>query len=99
MTQRGQSDTIEQSADLFEEAVRKRQEASHGRNARDGKARRRAGRYPEVRGTTRHMAIEPGRIEATRRALAGFLQDKTLSPKFARLRDAAIRWLRAPPIL
>ena len=69
------------------------------RNARDGKARRRAGRYPEVRGTTRHMAIDPGRIEATRRALAGFLQDKTLSPKFARLRDAAIRWLRAPPIL
>ena len=30
LTQRGQSDTIEQSADLHSEAVRKRQEASHG---------------------------------------------------------------------
>ncbi len=69
------------------------------RDARDAKARHHAARFPEVRGETRHMAVDPGRIEATRLALGAFLQDKTLSPKFSRLRDAAIRWLRAPPIL
>ena len=71
------------------------------RNAREEKSRRRAARrgpYPVIRGATRHMTIDPGRIEATRRALADFLQDKALSPKHARLRDAAIRWLRAPPV-
>ena len=71
------------------------------RCAREGKSRRRAARasrYPVIRGATRRMTIDPGRIEATRLALAGFLQDKTLSPKFARLRDAAVRWLRAPPL-
>ncbi|MBR3583964.1 MAG: hypothetical protein IKO01_11040 [Kiritimatiellae bacterium] len=45
------------------------------------------------------MTIDPGRIEATRLALADFLQDKHLSPKCSHLRDAAIRWLRAPPII
>ena len=71
------------------------------RNARDGKSRRRTAirsRFPVIRGATRHMAIDPGRIEATRRALADFLQDKTLSPKLSRLRDEAVRWLRAPPV-
>ena len=67
------------------------------RNAREGKTRRKSG-CPVIRGATRHMTIDPGRIEATRLALAAFLQDKTLPPKLARLRDAAIRWLRAPPI-
>ena len=72
------------------------------RNARDEKSRRRThrpSRHPVIRGATRHMAIDPGRIEATRLALADFLRDKALSPKFARLREAAIRWLRAPPII
>lgn len=69
------------------------------RDARDAKARRHAARFPEVRGAARHMTIDPGRIEATRLALADFLQDKHLSPKFTHLRDAAIRWLRAPPIV
>ena len=68
------------------------------RNTREEKARRRR-LHTEIRGTTRHMTIDPGRIEATRLALAAFLQDKTLSPKLSRLRDAAIRWLRAPPII
>lgn len=68
------------------------------RNARDVKVRRRSS-HPEIRGATRHMTIDPGRIEATRLALADFLQDKHLSPKFSRLRDEAIRWLRAPPLL
>ncbi len=68
------------------------------RNAREAKSRRKS-THPVIRGATRHMAVDPGRIEATRLALAAFLQDKTLSPKFSRLRDAAIRWLRAPPIL
>ena len=67
------------------------------RNARDAKARRR-NRHDEIRGATRHMTVDPNRIEATRLALADFLKDKNLSPKFSRLRDAAIRWLRAPPI-
>ena len=71
------------------------------RNAREEKSRRHAARrspYPVIRGATRHMTIAPGRIEATRRALADFLQDKALSLKHARLRDAAIRWLWAPPV-
>ena len=67
------------------------------RNARDAKSRRKS-THPVIRGATRHMAVDPGRIEATRLALAAFLQDKTLSPKHSRLRDAAIRWLRAPPV-
>ena len=67
------------------------------RNVREAKSRRKSG-SPVIRGATRHMTVDPGRIEATRLALAAFLQDKTLSPKLARLRDAAIRWLRAPPI-
>ena len=72
------------------------------RSVREGKIHRRAARasrYPVIRGATRHMTIDPGRIEATRLALADFLQDKALPPKFARLRDAAIRWLRAPPLI
>ena len=67
------------------------------RNTREAKTRRKSG-FPVIRGATRHMTVDPGRIEATRLALAAFLQDKTLPPKLARLRDAAIRWLRAPPI-
>ena len=72
------------------------------RNVRDEKSRRRAKRpsqHPVIRGTSRHMTIDPGRIEATRLALADFLRDKALSPKFAHLHDAAIGWLRAPPII
>ena len=69
------------------------------RDARGAKECRHAARFPEVRGAARHMTIDPGRIEATRLALADFLQDKHLSPKFSHLRDAAIRWLRAPPII
>ena len=72
------------------------------RSVREGKTSHRgvrAARYPVIRGATRHMTIDPGRIEATRLALADFLQEKALSPKFARLRDAAIRWLRAPPLI
>ena len=68
------------------------------RNTNKEKALRRR-LHTEIRGTNRHMTIAPGRIEATRLALAAFLQDKTLSPKLSRLRDAAIRWLRAPPII
>ena len=67
------------------------------RNAREAKSRRKS-THPLLRGATRHMTIDPGRIEATRLALADFLQDRHLSPKFTRLRDAAIRWLRAPPV-
>ena len=69
------------------------------RDARGAKGCRHAARFPEVRGAARHMTIDPDRIEATRLALADFLQDKHLSPKFSHLRDAAIRWLRAPPII
>ena len=69
------------------------------RDARGAKECRHAARFPEVRGAARHMTIDTGRIEATRLALADFLQDKHLSPKFSHLRDAAIRWLRAPPII
>ena len=71
------------------------------RNACGERARRRAARGARgrvVRGGTRHMTIDPERIEATRLAMADFLQDRNLSPKFARLRDAAIRWLRGPPV-
>ena len=67
------------------------------RNVREAKSRRKSG-SPVIRGATRQMTVDPGRIEATRLALADFLQDKHLSPKFTRLRDAAIRWLRAPPV-
>ena len=67
------------------------------RNARKAKSHRKS-HLPVIRGATRHMTVDPGRIEATRLALADFLQDKHLSPKFTRLRDAAIRWLRAPPV-
>ena len=68
------------------------------RNARGARSRRRS-RPDEIRGAARHMTVDPGRIEATRQALADFLKDRHLSPKFSRLRDAAIRWLRAPPVI
>ena len=67
------------------------------RNAREAKSNRKS-HLPVIRAATRHMTIDPSRLEATRLALADFLQDKHLSPKYTRLRDAAIRWLRAPPV-
>ena len=73
------------------------------RNTRGGKSRHRPAcpsPYPTIRGATRHMTIDPGRIESTRLAIADFMQDRHLSPKCARLRADAIRWWwQSPPII
>ena len=68
------------------------------RNARNSKARQRMEKRTEtIYSGTRHLTPDPARVEPTRRAFLNFLKEKDLSPKFARLRDAALRWLNTAP--
>lgn len=39
----------------------------------------------------------PDRVDATKRELIGFLREKELSPKLAKLREQALAWLRSVP--